>query len=305
MIDTKTYFTPSPLQPLEFQWAKERNLRFFVKRDDLIHEAVSGNKWRKLKFNVLQTKQANKSGILTFGGAFSNHILATAHACKTNSLQSLAIIRGDELNKNSNPILQQCSEWGMQFIFVSREEYTLKDDYEYLNELKDEYRAYQIVPEGGKNFLGMVGCQEIIGEINVDFNDIWLAQGTCTTSIGLALSCQSHQLVHGVPVLKGFDAIAETQQLMLRQGLGQDTVEDVLANLLIHDQYHFGGYGKTTEELLAFIEKMEREHQLPLDPVYTGKSFFAMLDHYQSNDEVDKTIVFLHTGGLMAGAYKK
>ncbi len=299
------YRTPSPLQALNLEWSKENNLQFSVKRDDLIHDAVSGNKWRKLKFNILQTKHAQKSGILTFGGAYSNHVLATAHACMTLGLRSMALIRGDELNANSNSILKQCSDWGMEFRFITREEYHLRDDYEYLNELKDEYRAYQIIPEGGKNYLGMVGCQEIVQEIGLDFDDIWLAQGTCATSIGIAMSCQENQHVHAVPVLKGFDSVAEISGLMKKQGFGNDIISDVADKMIVHSEFHFGGYGKSTAELLKFIQEIENEHQLKLDPVYTGKAFFAMFDYYRDSKLKDKKIVFIHTGGLIAGEFAK
>lgn len=295
------YIVPSPIQQITFPWAEKRNLKFYVKRDDLIHSAVSGNKWRKLKFNILQAKHLKKEGVLTFGGAYSNHILATAHACMTNGMSSMAIIRGEELDENSNEILQQCAKWGMSFKFISREEYQLKDDYEYLNELKDEFRAYYIVPEGGKNFLGMVGCQEINRELDIDFDDLWVAQGTCTTSIGIAMSAKGHQTIHAVPVLKGFDASMEIQMLMKRQGLDADMIEGIEKQMKIHPDYHFGGYGKTTPELIEFIKRMNSTIDIPLDTVYTGKAFYGMLDHYQNNPLTDKKIVFVHTGGLIAG----
>jgi 1-aminocyclopropane-1-carboxylate deaminase len=304
-ITNQFYQLPSPLQQLELGWSQERQLRFYVKRDDLIHDAVSGNKWRKLKFNILQAKHAQKSGILTFGGAFSNHILATAHACKMEGLHSIAIIRGEELNENSNDILRQCADLGMTFRFITREEYNLKDEYEYMNELKSEFSSYHIVPEGGKNYLGMIGCQDIVREIDIDFDEIWTAQGTCTTSIGLAMSCLDHQKVHAVPVLKGFDALTEMTTLMNKQGLGADFIEDILEKLVLHPQYHFGGYGKTTPELLDFIENIEDQLRFKLDPVYTGKAFYAMLDYYKKSNLENKTILFLHTGGLIAGEFAK
>ncbi len=295
------YQTPSPLQKLSFAWAKDRNLTFFAKRDDLIHDAVSGNKWRKLKFNLLQASHLQKKGILTFGGAFSNHILATAHACWSQGLKSMAVIRGDELSESSNDILRQCNEWGMQFRFITREEYNLKDDFEYLNELKSEFRDYYIVPEGGKNFFGMVGCQEIIKEIDTDFDALWTAQGTCTTSIGLAMSCKAHQSIHGVPALKGYDAALEIETLMKRQGMNGSSISDVLEQMQFHPEYHFGGYGKITEELKTFIGEVWKTHKLPLDKIYTAKAFYAMIDYYRNNDLQDQKVVFLHTGGLIAG----
>ncbi|MFA7273998.1 MAG: pyridoxal-phosphate dependent enzyme [Crocinitomicaceae bacterium] len=295
------YLIPSPLEPLHFKWATTRNLKFYVKRDDLIHEAVSGNKWRKLKYTILQAQHLQKAGIITFGGAYSNHILATAHACMTLGLKSLAFIRGEELTESSNAILQQCSDWGMDLKFISREEYRLKDDWDYLNEIKSEYSAYYIVPEGGKSYLGTIGCQEIIREIEIPFDEIWLAQGTCTTSLGLAMAIQEPQKIHGVPVLSGYDADNEIKALLKNQGFTTDMESDVRMKMEIHAEYSFGGYGKTTPELLDFIQEIKEECGLDLDPVYTGKAFYAMTDVYRRNQITDRTIIFLHTGGLVAG----
>jgi 1-aminocyclopropane-1-carboxylate deaminase len=296
------YATPSPLNEIYFDWVKERNLKFFIKRDDLIHEAVSGNKWRKLKYNIFQAKHLGKTGILTFGGAYSNHILATAHACMTHGMTSIAFIRGEELNQNSNSILAQCAEWGMDLKFISREEYRLKEDYEYLNELKSEFSSYFIVPEGGKNFLGIVGCQEIIKEIDLVFDDIWCAIGTATTAIGLAMTIKAEQKVHAVPVLSGFNSEDEIGLSLKRQGFSPETKDDVLSNLTFHNDYSFGGYGKTTNELVDFIKMVSERNKLFLDPVYTGKAFYGMIDYYKKMDTItNRKIVFLHTGGLIAG----
>jgi 1-aminocyclopropane-1-carboxylate deaminase len=295
------YLIPSPLQSIHFKWAESRNLKFYVKRDDLIHEAVSGNKWRKLKYNILQAQHLQKAGIVTFGGAYSNHILATAHACMTLGLKSMAFIRGEELTGSSNAILRQCSDWGMELKFISREEYRLKDDWDYLNEIKSEYSEYYIVPEGGKSYLGTIGCQEIIREIEIPFDEIWLAQGTCTTSLGLAMAIQEPQKIHGVPVLAGFDAENETIGLLKNQGFTAEMQADVQMKMEIHPEFSFGGYGKTTPELLHFIEETKEGYDLNLDPVYTGKAFYAMMDVYQRNEMTDRTIIFLHTGGLIAG----
>ena len=301
MKQSPAYIVPSPLQEIKFPWAVERELTFHVKRDDLIHEAVSGNKWRKLKLNILQSKQLGKTGILTFGGAFSNHLLATAHVCKTEGLKALAIVRGDELNRDSNAVLKQCAEWGMEFRFISREEYHLRDDYEYVNELKDEFSTYYIVPEGGKSFLGIIGCQEIMHEIGEGYDEIWVAQGTCTTSIGLSLGAEGEFLVQAVPVLKNFDTVAEVKKLMSRTGFNAEMTNDVLSRMEVHDTFHFGGYGKTTEELLSFIESIQIQYDIPLDPVYTGKAFYAMVEHYRNSKQTSRRVLFLHTGGLVAG----
>ena len=301
MQASQMYKVPSPVHDFQLEWMKDRKLTVSIKRDDLIHNAVSGNKWRKLKFNLLQAKHLGKTGILSFGGAYSNHLLATAHACMSNGLDSLAIVRGDELNAGSNDILKQCADWGMKFRFVSREEYGLKDDFEYKNELKSEFRAHYLIPEGGKNYFGVIGCQEIVTELESDFDEIWVAQGTCTTSIGLALNCKEHQTIQAVPVLKGFDVLNEINNVMKFAGFDEDLIEHVQSKMNVHSNYHFGGYGKKSEELSEFINQIAVNHQLPLDPIYTGKAFFAMLDKYQKSTVENRKIVFLHTGGLIAG----
>jgi 1-aminocyclopropane-1-carboxylate deaminase len=305
MQASESYKVPSPVQAFQLEWMKERNLSITIKRDDLIHNVVSGNKWRKLKFNLLQVKHLGKTGVLTFGGAYSNHLLATAHVCHSHGLQSMAIVRGDELNEKSNDILRQCAEWGMKFRFVSREEYHLKDDFEYKNELKDEFRSHYIIPEGGKSYLGIIGCQEIVSELEGDFDEIWVAQGTCTTSIGLALSCNENQTIQAVPVLKRFDVSKEINDIMKFAGFDSESVDQVLSRMNVHSDYHFGGYGKKTEELSNFILKMKEEHHLDLDPIYAGKAFFALLNYYKNSNIENRKIVFLHTGGLIAGSYLK
>ena len=164
---TKDLFSlPSPLERKNWpSWVREdfekRNLTLYFKRDDLIDDEVSGNKWRKLKFNILQAQQNAKKGILTFGGAYSNHLLATASLCHKMGLKSYGIIRGDELHPESNENLKRCQSLGMEMRFISREEYRLKEDWEYLMELKSEFSQYKIVAEGGKNFLGIIGCKRL------------------------------------------------------------------------------------------------------------------------------------------------
>lgn len=295
---------PSPFEA--FQWPQQvqqkfeaRNLQLFVKRDDLIHSEISGNKWRKLKMNIEQAKSLGKKGLLTFGGAYSNHLLAVAATCQLMGLESTGLVRGEELNKASNPLLKRCAELGMELIFLSREEYGLKEDWEYLSELKSEFGNRYIVPEGGKNYYGSIGCQEIIKEIKEEFEDFWMAQGTCTTSVGVAFMLKEEQDLHVVPVLKGFDAKEEVRRIVKGQFNDSELADELAGTLIVHDEYHFGGYGKVTDELTSFISATQEDIQLPLDPIYTGKCFYALLDYYTKNENiVDKRIVFLHTGGL-------
>ncbi len=290
--------TRSILQQLELPHLTERGIKLFVKRDDLIHTEVSGNKWRKLKYNLLQVEQGNYAGLFTFGGAYSNHLLATASAANKAGVPVIGFVRGEELNENSNATLKRCSDLGMKLIFLSREEYGMRNDKQYIDELKSEYTNYYFVPEGGGNYLGMVGCQEIWKEIDLHMDDVFVAQGTTTTSCGLLLGKSKNTTLHVIPALKGFDGYAE-MFIKLKWFLFQDELaSELLEGVRIHSEYHFGGYGKYTDELLAFIQEIYKEHQLPLDPIYTAKAFYGMLQELEDVSFDNNTILFVHTGGI-------
>lgn len=294
MID----FSKSILQALNSEELTRRNIRMSVKRDDLLHEEISGNKWRKLKFNVQQCLQYKNEGVLTFGGAYSNHLVATAAACSTVGIKSIGIVRGDELNQDSNETLKRCANYGMQLIFVSREMYQLRNDRYYQEALLIEHSNYLIVPEGGANYLGMIGCQEIINQIDDSFDVIVAAQGTTTTSCGLALGLNEDQKLMVVPALKGFDVKGEMERLLIRSAIAEETIDQVNESLLIRDEFHFGGYGKYTSELLNFIRDFYLEFNIKLDPVYTGKAMFALMEEIGSGNLDGQNIIFLHTGGI-------
>ncbi|MES2587425.1 MAG: pyridoxal-phosphate dependent enzyme [Bacteroidota bacterium] len=298
------YFNTSKSLLQEITSFKLNGIKLLVKRDDLIHEFVSGNKWRKLKYSVLQAQSKGKKGILTFGGAFSNHLLATASACNLLNLKSIGMVRGNELNSNSNKTLQNCKALGMELIFLDRETYQLRNDYDYLNEIKNEYNDYFIVPEGGANFYGIVGCQEIWSEINEEINHVFVAQGTCTTSCGLLIGLPEKTTLHVVPALKGFDSFSEMRKLLKNTLFEEDLIEDLLQKVEVHLDFHFGGYGKYTKQLLDFIEEIQTKHELPLDFVYTGKAYFCLLEELKKEKYKNQTVLFLHTGGLQGNLEK-
>lgn len=275
-----------------------RGIRIFIKRDDLIHSQVSGNKWRKLKYNFLQVKQGNFSGLFTFGGAFSNHLLATAFAANRAQIPTIGFVRGNELNVNSNETLKQCNKLGMKLIFLPREEYALRNDKQYIDELKSEYTNYYFVPEGGGNYLGMVGCQEIWKEINIPVDEVFVAQGTTATSCGILLGKPEATTLHVLPVLKGFNAYEEMLNKLKWFLFDEELSKDLLNKVQIHTEFHFGGYGKYTEELLIFIQDIYSKHKIPLDPIYTAKAFYGMLQVLEDKNYDNKSILFIHTGGL-------
>ena len=288
----------SIIQELSSDLLSKHNVRLYIKRDDLIDENVSGNKWRKLKFNVLQALDKKCDTILTFGGAFSNHLVATAAACKKAGLKSIGIVRGEELDENSNDTLKKCVEFGMQLKFVSRTEYQLKTDDLYLKDIHLEYRSTYIVPEGGSNFYGMIGCQEILKEIKENFDQVFVAQGTSATSCGILLALPENTVLNVVPVLKNYDSFAEMRKLLNYSLFDEEVTEELLEKVIVHSESHFGGYGKFNEELIDFIIKVKQEYNLPLDYVYTGKVFYQIIQMIQSGGLDNQSLLFVHTGGL-------
>ncbi|WP_290824361.1 1-aminocyclopropane-1-carboxylate deaminase/D-cysteine desulfhydrase [Flavobacterium sp.] len=266
-----------------------KGISLVIKRDDLIHPFVSGNKFRKLKYNLLQAKAENQSALLTFGGAYSNHIAAVAYAGKENGFQTIGIIRGDELADKieSNPTLNFAQECGMQFEFVSRETFRLKTEEFFLEQLQQKYGAFYLIPEGGTNAFAIQGCEEILTPEDASFDYVACAIGTGGTISGLINSVLPHQKVLGFPALKG-----EFLQDEIRKFVRHENWE------LITD-YHFGGYGKVSPDLIDWINRFYAQTQIPLDPVYTGKMVFGILDLIAKNYFPENTnILLIHTGGL-------
>ena len=260
-----------------------------IKREDLLHPFISGNKFRKLKYNLLQAKTENKETLLTFGGAFSNHIAAAAYAGKEYGFKTIGIIRGDELREKitENPTLQFAQDCGMQFKFVSREAYRHKTEADFLKNLKLEFGDFYLVPEGGTNEFAVKGCEEILTEADKEFDYVCCAVGTGGTISGLINSVLSHQKVLGFPALKG-DFLNEDIRKFARN-----------SNWELITDYHFEGYGKVNPELIAFINQFFEENKIPLDPIYTGKMVFGVMDLIQKNYFGENTkILLIHTGGL-------
>lgn len=282
--------------------SKFKNVRLLIKRDDLIHPEVSGNKWRKLKYNIELVQFQKKDGVLTFGGAYSNHLLATAAACSLAGLKSIGVVRGEELTADSNDNLKRCAELGMELKFIPREAYDARNEKFVQETWKEEYPFYLFIPEGGANYYGMVGCQEIRKELPNEIDHLFVAQGTTTTSCGLLVGLGENTQLHVVPVLKGFDAKAEMKKQLFPFLIDEETIQEQLSRVEVHSEAHFGGYGKWNQELIDFIANCEKEYDLPLDKIYTGKAFYALMDWLRNqNVETNQTIVFLHTGGLTNG----
>ena len=260
-----------------------------MKREDLIHPFVSGNKFRKLKYNLLQAKTENQHTLLSFGGAFSNHIAAVAFAGKEQNFKTIGIIRGEELrNKISeNPTLQFAQDCGMQLEFVTREAYRQKTEFGFLENLKTKFGAFYPIPEGGTNALAIKGCEEIITVEDAEFDYICCSIGTGGTITGIINSLFPHQKVLGFPALKG--EFLEDEIRIFARNKNWEVITD----------YHFGGYGKVSPELIAFMNQFYKESQIPLDPIYTAKMVFGVMDLIEKNYFPKKSkILLIHTGGI-------
>lgn len=260
-----------------------------IKREDLVHPFVSGNKFRKLKYNLLQAKKESQNRLLTFGGAFSNHIAAVAFIGKENNYQTIGIIRGEELSTKiaENPTLQFAQECGMHLEFVTREAYRQKNDISFLDHLKNKFDDFYHIPEGGTNDLAIQGCEEILTSEDANFDFICCAIGTGGTISGLINSALSHQKVLGFPALKG-DFLQDEIRIFAKKN-----------NWEIQSDYHFGGYGKVCPELIHFINDFYSKTAIPLDPIYTSKMVFGVMDliqkkYFQENSK----ILLIHTGGI-------
>ena len=265
------------------------NIKLTVKREDLLHPYISGNKFRKLKYNILEAQKKGSSALLTFGGAYSNHIAATAAAGKEYGFATIGVIRGEELvdKIGDNPTLSFARDCGMVFKFVSREVYRNKTEGTFIESLKAEFGDFYLVPEGGTNALAVKGCEEILIQEDSAFTHVACAVGTGGTISGIIKSAGKHQRVLGFPALK--DA-----------GLLDDICKFAPAgNWELVEDYHFGGYGKVSEELVVFINDFLDKTGIPLDPVYTGKLFFGVIDLiYKGYFPEGSDILLIHTGGL-------
>lgn len=298
---------PSPLQPLVDELFIEKKVKVFIKRDDLIHEEVSGNKWRKLKYNIQNISELGKKGVVTFGGAFSNHIHATAAAGKHFGFETFGIIRGNELNENSSKTLKDASANGMRFCFVSRTHFReLKEIHEIDNlteTLKQFYdfqlnsADFEVIPEGGTNDLALKGGYELVNEIIEQMgrkpNYLISAVGSGGTLAGIASNFHAEIENIGISVLKdGNYVFDEIEKLLNRNKIEQYQFSKIL-------DAHCGGYAKITDELINFMRNFEEKHQILLDQVYTGKVFYKfhelVKEHYFPENS---TVVILHTGGL-------
>lgn len=279
---------PSPIQQVQLPLFEEKKLKFYVKRDDLVHPEIMGNKWRKLKYNLEAIKNGRYHTILTFGGAYSNHIYATAALAREHNLKSIGIIRGDELSSQSNPTLKFAESRGMNLKFVSRTRF---------REMKGDPTALirkgvYLLPEGGTNALAIKGVAEVVEELDIQFDYLLTSVGTGGTMAGLVSGVTQNQKVLGFSSLKGSFIKKEFEKLLYQNRIQPSNFE-------IFTDYHFGGYGSVTPFLVDFINTKSAELKIPFDPIYTGKALYAVMDLiHQDYFARGSVLVFLHTGGL-------
>ena len=266
------------------------NVMLFVKRDDLIHPEVSGNKFRKLKYNIEKAKAKNCQSIITYGGAYSNHLLAVAAAGLLENIKTIGIVRGNELNESSNKLLKRCAELGMKLSFIDRVQYKLKKYSDRIEQTESQLLLH--IPEGGANIEGVLGCRDIITETSNDYDYIFVAQGTCTTSVGIYMAMSPRSKLVVIPVLKGFDSLGEMEKLAKQVNLKID-----FNRVEVLNEYHFGGYAKSSSELDVFVDSFNRHYPFNIEPIYTGKVMFAM-QAFVAKIKGNKKALFVHTGGL-------
>lgn len=286
--------TPSPLEPLDLEPFGIFGHEVYVKRDDLIHQIVSGNKWRKLKHNIICYTESEKKGIATFGGAHSNHIIALAFVANHLNIPSIAFIRGEKPVELS-PTLKKVIELGMHIHYVQRNVY--KNRNKMISWVKINYPSFYIVPEGGANILGVKGCKEIIKEIDLDFDEIYCDVGAGATLAGLVAGIKPSQFAKGIVVLKGAQYLEEEVQIMIKEFDNKPRKNFTL----IHD-YHFGGFAKKNRELEVFMKLFYDTTGIKTDPIYSGKMFYGLIKELERSTGNKKRIIALHTGGLQ-GVY--
>jgi 1-aminocyclopropane-1-carboxylate deaminase len=277
----------SPVQEIKNKLFNEQAIKVFIKRDDLIHPIISGNKWRKLKYLLKRAQAESKNHLVTFGGAYSNHLLATAATAAKFGFKATGIVRGEEVN---NDTLFLCRLHGMNLIFTDRENY--RDKPVLFNKYFENDADAFFIDEGGSSAEGAMGCSELLDELTETYDHIFCACGTGTTAAGIINGMQEHNLAtqfNAVPVFKNGDFIKHEIDKFLTTPV----------DYLLHTAYHFGGYGKTDAPLIAFIKQFVAETGILIEPVYTGKMLYAIYDlaakkHFKPGSR----ILAIHSGGI-------
>jgi 1-aminocyclopropane-1-carboxylate deaminase/D-cysteine desulfhydrase-like pyridoxal-dependent ACC family enzyme len=268
-------------------------VELYIKREDLTDQYISGNKFRKLKYNLLEAHKNGFDRLITFGGAYSNHIHALAYAGYKYNFKTIGIIRGEE-TLPLNPTLEEARAFGMDLHYISRADYRNKEDQSFIDDLKSRFGAFYLVPEGGSNILAVKGCTEIVDEAIASFDHVCCASGTGGTLAGIIAGLNGRAHVWGFPALKngGFLRHSIEKLIYAYNSQSYDNWDLIL-------DYHFGGYAKYNSSLVTFINEFKQIHQIQLDPVYVGKLLFGIYDLISTGFfEPGQKIIAIHTGGL-------
>ncbi len=281
--------TPSPIQEIKLNINNPNQVKLYIKREDLIHNIVSGNKWRKLKYNFKYIKNNNIKTILSFGGAYSNHLHALSWLAKKNKINSIGLIRGEKTFL-ANPTLSFCLKNNMRLYFLDRKTYReSKYNNEIINSLKENEKNIYVIPEGGFNEFGIKGCEEIMDEVDSSFNIISCSIGSGCTAIGLIRSLLPNQKFLGFCSFKNYNFVNQNIENYI----------NLKSNWSVNFDYNFGGFGKVNFELKKFMNYFSQTHGVKLDPIYTSKLFFGLLDMISKKKfPKESRILVLHTGGL-------
>lgn len=275
------------LSGIELALCSARNIQLQLLRLDQIHPAVSGNKWFKLQQYIAMVQQGQYTGIITFGGAYSNHLVASAAACYYHNIPCIGLVRGLEGGDRPTESLRECRQWNMDLQFLSRAAYARKNEPEFLAQLQEQYPEHLMIPEGGYGDPGIAGAGKINAYIPADTDIIALPVGSGTTIMGIINAAHEKQQVIGFAAIKQGEYLKET--------IWQHTNNN---NWALETEYHFGGFGKHKPELIHFINTFRQQQDIRLDFVYTAKMMYGLLDCIKKYDWQDKKIVALHTGGL-------
>jgi len=276
----------------------QAEIELYIQREDLFHPELSGNKWRKLKYNLLEAKEDTYTRLLSFGGAFSNHIHALAASGKHLGFETIGVIRG-EASSRSNPTLRFAEQCGMQLYFVSRTDYRRKEETAFMEELEKQFGRFYLIPEGGSNALAVKGCTEIVSKVQ-PYDVIGLSAGTGATAAGVIASLEGEKEVIAFSALKGDFLKKDIEKFIydFRQTCPSGRRVSY-TNWTLNTDYHFGAYAKFNDELIQFIQDFQKRFDIPLDPIYTGKMMYGIFDLIQKGHFPKGTkILAIHTGGL-------
>ena len=281
-----------------FQLA-HKGVSLHVLRLNLNDEISGGNKTYKLKYNLQAAKEKGRNTLVTFGGAFSNHIAATARTCKLQNIKAVGIIRGEIITPMNNTLKRAVND-GMKLIQVSRQWYRQIHDKDFYKSDAVKHLLFEnninpdgcyIVPEGGNNAEGYKGCTEILNDINAGYDTVVCAVGTGTTLAGLAASISENKIAIGIAVVQAADSLTKNVQLHLSES-------NSTAKYIIRHQYTFGGFGKSNAELKIFCELFTQKTNILIEPVYTGKLFYGIFDMLVKDQfNTGTKILAVHTGG--------